>query len=349
MVNALFYRTIIYVINLERHTGKETMIFEKIPTIRTSDELIDKAFRRGVRAATGKKSSGRASFLDSQESMLLTSANILSDNLANISKKFPNFDELSGFYYELADILVGVDKIRTSLSRVAWTSEKIHDLAREYVGRMRGSPTPENLRKQCFGRMGSLMDSINKDLLLLNEARNILRKLPAVHDEPTIVVAGYPNTGKSSFVTAATKATPEVAPYPFTTKGISIGHFSIGNVRYQVIDTPGLLDRPMSKRNDIELQAITALKHLDAVVLFLIDASENCGYTIEEQENLLQEVRTQFDLPILVVSNKSDLPHFQNLDFTEMSMSTATGEGIEEVIASLVMMINEKKVDESVL
>ena len=162
MVNALFYRTIIYVINLERHTGKETMIFEKIPTIRTSDELIDKAFRRGVRAATGKKSSGRASFLDSQESMLLTSANILSDNLANISKKFPNFDELSGFYYELADILVGVDKIRTSLSRVAWTSEKIHDLAREYVGRMRGSPTPENLRKQCFGRMGSLMDSINK-------------------------------------------------------------------------------------------------------------------------------------------------------------------------------------------
>lgn len=260
------------------------MIFEKIPTIRTSDELIDKAFRRGVRAATGKKSSSRASFLDSQESMLLTSANILTDNLANISKKFPNFDELSGFYYELADILVGVDRLRTSLSRVAWTSEKIHDLTREYVGRMRGSPTPENLRKQCFGRMGSLMDSISKELLLLNEARNILRKLPDVHEEPTIVVAGYPNTGKSSFVTAATKATPEVASYPFTTKGILIGHFSIGDQRYQVIDTPGLLDRPMSERNDIELQAITALKHLDAVVLFLIDASENCGYTIEEQK-----------------------------------------------------------------
>lgn len=319
------------------------MIFEKIPTIRTSDELIDKAFRRGVRAATGKKSSSRASFLDSQESMLLTSANILTDNLANISKKFPNFDELSGFYYELADILVGVDKLRTSLSRVAWTSEKIHDLTREYIGRMRGSPTPENLRKQCFGRIGSLMDSISKDLLFLNEARNILRKLPDVHEEPTIVVAGYPNTGKSSFVTAATKATPEVASYPFTTKGVSIGHFSIGDQRYQVIDTPGLLDRPMSKRNDIELQAITALKHLDAVVLFLIDASENCGYTIEEQKNLLQEVRNQFDLPILVVSNKSDLPHFQDSDLTDMSMSTATGEGIEEVLTTLMAMIKEKK------
>ncbi|MGD9778700.1 NOG1 family protein [Methanomethylovorans sp.] len=325
------------------------MIFEKIPTIRTSDELIDKAFRRGVRAATGKKSSSRASFLDSQESMLLTSANILTDNLANISKKFPNFDELSGFYYELADILVGVDRLRTSLSRVAWTSEKIHDLTREYVGRMRGSPTPENLRKQCFGRIGSLMDSISKDLLLLNEARNILRKLPDVHEEPTIVVAGYPNTGKSSFVTAATKATPQVASYPFTTKGVSIGHFSRGVQRYQVIDTPGLLDRPMSERNVIELQAITALKHLDAVVLFLIDASENCGYTIEEQKNLLQEVRSQFDLPILVVSNKSDLPHFQDLDLTDMSMSTATGEGIEEVLTTLIEMIKEKKSDRIVV
>ncbi|HML26278.1 MAG TPA: NOG1 family protein [Methanomethylovorans sp.] len=325
------------------------MIFEKIPTIRTSDELIDKAFRRGVRAATGKKSSSRASFLDSQESMLLTSANILTDNLANISKKFPNFDELSGFYYELADILVGVDRLRTSLSRVAWTSEKIHDLTREYVGRMRGSPTPENLRKQCFGRIGSLMDSISKDLLLLNEARNILRKLPDVHEEPTIVVAGYPNTGKSSFVTAATKATPQVASYPFTTKGVSIGHFSRGVQRYQVIDTPGLLDRPMSERNVIELQAITALKHLDAVVLFLIDASENCGYTIEEQINLLQEVRSQFDLPILVVSNKSDLPHFQDLDLTDMSMSTATGEGIEEVLTTLIEMIKEKKSDRIVV
>ncbi|MGB3908574.1 MAG: NOG1 family protein [Methanomethylovorans sp.] len=321
------------------------MIFEKIPTIRTSDELLDKAFKRGVRAASGKKSSSRASFLESQESMLLTSANILTDNLANISKKFPNFDELPDFYYELTDILIGVDRLRTSLSRVAWTSEKIHDLTREYLGKMRGSPTPENLRKQCFGRIGSLMGSIDKDLLFLNEARNILRKLPDVHEEPTIVVAGYPNTGKSSFVTAATKATPEVAPYPFTTKGISIGHFSIAGQRYQVVDTPGLLDRPMSKRNDIELQAITALKYLDAVVLFLIDASESCGYTIEEQKNLLQEVRGQFDVPILVVFSKSDLPYSQDLGLTDICMSMATGEGIEEVLSVLVEMVAGKKDD----
>lgn len=318
------------------------MIFEKIPTIRNSDELIDKAFRRGVRAATGKKTSSKATFLDSQESMLLTASNILSDNLSNICKKFPNFDELSGFYYDLADILIGVNKIRTSLSRITWTGEKIHDLSREYIGKMRKNQYPDTLRKQCFGRIVSLMDAINDDLLLLNNSRNILRKLPEVQDEPTIVVAGYPNTGKSSFVTAVTKATPEIASYPFTTKGVLVGHFSMNGVRYQLMDTPGLLDRPMLKRNKIELQAISALKHLDAVVLFLIDATENCGYTIDEQLHLMEEIRTQFELPMLVVSNKVDLLHFKNLEFADLSMSTSTYEGIEEVINHLIGMIEEK-------
>lgn len=318
------------------------MIFEKIPTIRTSDELIDKAFRRGSRAATGKKASSKATFLDSQESMLLTAANILSDNLSNIGKKYPNFDDLPGFYYELADILVGVDKIRIALSRIAWTSDKIHSLSREYIGKMRGSKTPDILRKQCFARMVSLLQAINKDLLLLNEARNVLRKLPEVNEEPTIIVAGYPNTGKSSFVTFVTKATPEIASYPFTTKGVSIGHFFVDGIRYQLMDTPGLLDRPMSKRNQIELQAISALKHLDAIVLFLIDSTENCGYTIDEQINLITEIKNQFNLPLVIVSNKSDSPHFRNLELSDLSMSTLTHDGIEEVINLLISVIKNK-------
>jgi len=203
------------------------------------------------------------------------------------------------------------------------------------------------IRKQAVGRMGSIMKSIDNELLLLNEARNKLRKLPAVHDEPTIVVAGYPNIGKSSFVTKATGATPEIAPYPFTTKGVSIGHFMIENERYQVMDTPGLLDRPMSERNAIELQAISALKHLKAVVLFIIDPTETCGYEIKDQENMLEEVRQQFPLPLLVVSNKSDLPQFRDLDFVDMKMSTMTGEGIQQVMDKLVTMIEDKKIEDS--
>ncbi|MDP2218408.1 MAG: NOG1 family protein [Methanolobus sp.] len=322
------------------------MIFEKIHTVPTADELMDKAFRRATRAMSGKTISGRETALKANESMTLTAANILTDNLSNVVRRFPSFDHVQPFYYELADILIGVDELRKALGRIDWASTKIHEVARDHVGKMRRSKDPIVIRKQAFGRMGSIMKSIDKELLLLNEARNKLRKLPAVHDEPTIVVAGYPNIGKSSFVTKATGATPEIAPYPFTTKGVSIGHFMIGNERYQVMDTPGLLDRPMSERNAIELQAISALKHLKAVVLFIIDPTETCGYEVKDQVNMLNEVKQQFPLPLLVVANKSDLPQFRDLDIADMKMSTMTGDGIQQVMDRLVAMIQEKKIED---
>ena len=319
------------------------MIFEKIHTVPTADELIDKAFKRAARAKSGKTITGRLTAQKAEESMVLTSANVLSDNLANIVRRFPDFDMLPRFYYELTDILVGIDKLRMSLGSVDWASGKIHDIAREYVGKMRKSRQTALVRKEAFGRMASIMGSINKDLMFLNDARNVLRKLPEVNDEHTIVVAGYPNVGKSSFVSSVTGARPEIAPYPFTTKGVSIGHFFRDEVRYQVMDTPGLLDRSMSERNDIELQAITALKYLDAAVLFIIDASETCGYLVEDQKKMLEEVKMHFKLPILVAANKSDLSEFQQLDFVDMNISTATGDGIDAVVDRLVKMITDEK------
>ena len=51
----------------------------------------------------------------------------------------------------------------------------------------------------------------------------------------------------------------------------------------KVIDTPGILDHPLEDRNTIEMQAITALAHLRAAVLYFLDVSELCGHTIEQQ------------------------------------------------------------------
>jgi nucleolar GTP-binding protein len=99
----------------------------------------------------------------------------------------------------------------------------------------------------------------------------------------------------------------------------------------------------MSERNDIERQAITAIHYLDAVVLFMIDPSESCGYEIEEQKRLLAEIRKNFKLPMLVVANKADRPEFQKLDEVEFNISTVTGEGIGEVMDRLLEMIEEKR------
>ena len=69
----------------------------------------------------------------------------------------------------------------------------------------------------------------------------------------------------------------------------------------QMVDTPGLLDRPLYERNDIELQAILALNYLANLILFIIDASEFCGYTIDEQINLFKEIRELFEIEVIFI------------------------------------------------
>lgn len=325
------------------------MYFEKIKTIPTSEELLDKAFSRATRTMAGKTIDGPNTRCEANEAMLLTAANILSDNLASIQKMFPRLESLPPFYYDLADILIGVDDIKMALSHVSWASDKIHTLSREYVGKIRTSkPMPDVPRKEAFGRLSSIINSIDKDLLLLGEARNILRKLPDVREEPTIIVAGYPNVGKSSFVKSVTNATPEVASYPFTTKGILIGHMEKNGIRYQIIDTPGLLDRPMSERNDIELQAITALRRLDAVVLILVDPSESCGYELPAQIKLAAEIQEQFAIPSIIVANKADRKEFKDPGNADAVISTMTGEGIDDLVEKLIAMlpVPEKEFEE---
>ncbi len=313
------------------------MIFEKIPTVPTSEELLNKAFRRATRAKHGKRILDKKTKLKAEESMLLTAANILSDNLLNIVRKFPSLDQIPLFYNELVDILVGVEELKMNLASVQWAGNKISELARRYIGMMRDAEDAKVVRKQAFGRVSSIVDSIDGNLRFLNEARNKLRKLPDISESPTIVVAGYPNVGKSSFVAIVSSARPEIATYPFTTKGLAVGHFTRDGIRYQIIDTPGLLDRPLEERNEIELQAISALKHIGRVILYLIDPSETCGYTLEKQMHLLEEIKKEFGVPILVVANKIDIS--APVEGADMSMSTLTGEGVNAALDRLLEML----------
>ena len=54
----------------------------------------------------------------------------------------------------------------------------------------------------------------------------------------------------------------------------------------QVIDTPGILDRDFEDRNKTEMQAITALAYIRAAILYVMDPSEQCGKTLEQQVRL---------------------------------------------------------------
>jgi nucleolar GTP-binding protein len=312
------------------------VMFERLPTVPTSQELVDRAFRRSTRASSGQKK---------DESMLMTAGNILSDNLTNLVRKYPSFMNLPPFYHDLADAAVGVDEMRIHLSRVSWAGTQIRSITKDHLAKMKGAADRPSVRKAAFGRMASVMKSIEPDLLFLNDARQKLRFMPTVDpDVPTIIVAGYPNVGKSSFMIAVTGARPEIASYPFTTKGVGVGHFVRGHQRYQVVDTPGLLDRPLSQRNEIELQAIAALRHLRGAVLYILDPSEYCGFSLADQLRLLADVKGWLHLQVLVVANKNDLLAYEGAD---MVMSTLSGAGVAEVLDRMVEMLENAEGEKS--
>jgi nucleolar GTP-binding protein len=313
------------------------MIFESLPTTPRSEELLDKAFSRAARA--GRAKSG----LEAQQSMLQTASSILSDNLENVVTQWPDFGTVDPFYYELADAIVDVDELRQSLSRVTWTSRQIGELRREYQPKLRNTDadTARKHRKQAFARMADLVEDVADDLERIGDARDALKTLPDIRpDEPAIVVAGYPNVGKSSFVNAVTRAKNEIARYPFTTKGVHVGHFERDRIRYQIIDTPGLLDRPEAERNDIERQAVSAIEHLADAVVFVLDASEACGYPLDAQLELRESVAARFrerDVPVLTVNNKSDRSRDVEAD---LHMSVEGGEGVDAVLDAAVEAVD---------
>ncbi len=308
------------------------MIFEDLPTTPRSEELIDKAFSRAARS--GRAKSG----VEAQQSMLQTASNILSDNLENVVTSWPDFDLIDPFYYELADALVDVDTLRQSLSEVGWASRKTKEIGREYQGKLHAdADLARKHRKQAFARLADVVEQVEDDLLRIGEAREQLKILPDIDpDEPAIVVAGYPNVGKSTFVNHVTNARHETATYPFTTKGIGVGHLTRDHIRYQLVDTPGLLDRPAEERNEIESQAVSALTHLADCVLVFVDASEACGYPLDAQIAMRDGIERQFDVPVLTVCSKADRSRAIEADHY---LSVETGEGIEELVEIAVETI----------
>ncbi len=297
------------------------MEFESLPTVPRSEELIDKAFSRAARSGRAKHGT------DAQESMLRTAANILADNLSNVVSVWPDFDSLDPFYYEVVDSMEGVDELRQNLGRVSWASEQIRSLESEYHSRVRQTDvsTARKHRKQAFARFASVVRDVSEALEALGEARNALSDLPDIRpDVPTIVVAGYPNVGKSSFVNAVTNARRNIDTYPFTTTEVHVGHVEMEHYRYQIVDTPGLLDRPSDERNDTENQAVSALTHLADCILFLVDPSETCGYPLAAQLSLRDELTETFSVPVITVANKQDLGHTDEFSY-QMSISEETG------------------------
>jgi nucleolar GTP-binding protein len=240
------------------------------------------------------------------------------EKLSRILEDFPRVDDIHPFYSDLLNVLYDKDHYKLALGQLNTARNIIDKIAKDYVKLLKYGDSLyrcKQLKRAALGRMCTIMKKHAASLAYLEQVRQHMSRLPSIDPNTrTILVCGYPNVGKSSFMNKVTRADVEVQPYAFTTKSIYVGHTDYKYLRWQVLDTPGILDRPLEERNTIEMQSITAMAHLRAVVLYIVDASEQCGYTIKQQSDLFHSIKPLFaNKPLVVAINKTDVRKLEDL------------------------------------
>ncbi|MFW9924687.1 MAG: NOG1 family protein [Candidatus Thorarchaeota archaeon] len=339
--------------------------FKNIPYIPTADKLADLIFSRlkNIKVEAPKKSRYRRSDYSFYKTLYFRQFRTifpeLDEKLKNITESFPIIDDLHPFHRELIDVLYGIDNLRRALSRITNSRRSIASIKNDVTRKLGITKTAEEAKKvrtEAIGRIGSAIKNLESELNSLIEAKIQLSKVPDFNlFTKTIAFAGSPNAGKSSFVTLVSSGKPEIASYPFTTKELICGHKKFGFETIQLLDTPGLLDRPLGERNDIEIKSILALKHLADYIIFLYDPTIDASLTIEKQMNLHKDIKESFtETPILALINKRDAISPDQLASLQIKLGNIEAiatieshtEELEQIITRVINEIPDRRLKE---
>jgi len=177
------------------------------------------------------------------------------------------------------------------------------------------------------------------------EERNITLELKLIAD---VGLLGKPNAGKSTLLSRLSRARPEIADYPFTTRHPNLGLVQVGyDKQFLVADIPGLIE---GAHAGVGL-GHEFLKHVERTKLLVhlveptpadqTDPLENYR-SIREELKLYNE--TLLERPEILCVTKSELPEAAEvaekfraeLDRPVLSISAVTGKGLPELIATIV-------------
>ncbi len=174
----------------------------------------------------------------------------------------------------------------------------------------------------------------------------------------TMVFLGGPNGGKSSLLRKLTKATPEVAPYPFTTREPVPGMMDWEDVRVQLIDLPPIT------ADFYEPHVTDFVRTADAAILVVDHGDDDGPFAAETVLERLadrkihlvstppedEEDPTVFHVRTLLVANKADAEGAgDRLDILKemivdrmpfLTVSAERGDGIDELRTRLFRLLN---------
>ncbi|TYJ04879.1 hypothetical protein E1A91_A12G124300v1 [Gossypium mustelinum] len=221
------------------------------------------------------------------------------EKLSTIIDEFPRLDDIHPFYGDLRHVLYNKDHYKLALGQINTARNLISKIAKDYVKLLKYGDSLyrcKSLKVAALGRMCTVIKRIGPSLAYLEQIRQHMARLPSIDPNTrTMLICGYPNVGKSSFMNKITRADVDVQPYAFTTKSLSM--------------------------------------------LFFLDISGSCGYSIAQQAALFHSIKSLFmNKPLIIVCNKTDLQPLDGIseedrklvmEMKAEAMKTVIGQGSE--------------------
>jgi GTP-binding protein len=182
------------------------------------------------------------------------------------------------------------------------------------------------------------------------ERREIMLELKVIAD---VGLIGKPNAGKSTLLSRLSRATPEIANYPFTTKWPNLGMVRVGHDRQFVLaDIPGLIE---GAHAGVGL-GHEFLKHVERckVLVHLVEPSpDDQSDPIDNYRNIREELRLYDERlaqrPELVVVSKCELSDavavaellHETTGKQPLLISAVTGKGLPQLLQAALQLLDE--------
>ncbi|CAL1390465.1 unnamed protein product [Linum trigynum] len=287
--------------------------FQKLPMVMPSVDILASALRKARRVEPTK---GIANIARRERNRGAKQLDALMKELAAPLKayleNFPKRKYLHPYERSLVELTLGDGVYEEVLKKVDALKRKVVVVGKEHASLCAKTLKKREAEESLKEGLEKLEGVFTSDGKAVDELMNIaksLRAMPVVDlKTPTLCLVGAPNVGKSSLVRELSTGKPEVCNYPFTTRGILMGHIALNFKHFQVTDTPGLLKRSDEDRNNLEKLTLAVLSHLPTAILYVHDLTGECGTSPSDQFVIYKEIKERYSNHLwLDVVSKCDI------------------------------------------